>query len=112
MEQLPEDERLARLVAAVNDTPRNRAIAHAREALSYLKENYRIDSRVFRNRRAALEMVGLPIRELDLEYVYTPANFERRTLEALHEYAEACLEAAPPTTRLIDALRAFFSCRG
>ncbi|MCC6458696.1 MAG: DEAD/DEAH box helicase family protein [Caldilineaceae bacterium] len=110
MQQLPDDPRLSQLFGAVDHKEVDRAIANARATLAYLRENYRIDSRVFRNRRAALQKTGLPLptRVLDLTYTYTPANFEQKTLRALHDYAEACLESALPTARPVDVLCTFF----
>lgn len=59
----------------------------AREVLAYLGENYRIERRVIRNRRAHLD-VDFPQRSLDVSYSYSPDIIEAETLDILFEYLE------------------------
>ncbi|MEO9028095.1 MAG: SNF2-related protein [Ktedonobacteraceae bacterium] len=59
----------------------------ARELLSYLGENYRIERRIIRNRRVHLT-VPFPSRTLNTTYSYTPDTFEAETLDMLYEYLE------------------------
>ncbi|GCE23211.1 DEAD/DEAH box helicase [Dictyobacter kobayashii] len=62
--------------------------AMATQILAYISENYRIESRVIRNRRAHLT-IPLPQRELDTSYSYIPAEEETVALDTLYDYVEA-----------------------
>lgn len=91
--QLDEDDLLKELVAAVDEQRswRDRGLGAAQEALTYLSENYRIESRVIRNRRRSLG--GLPSRELETGYSYVPGAVEEECLQALHDFADRYLAA-------------------
>jgi hypothetical protein len=60
----------------------------ATQILAYISENYRIESRVIRNRRAHLT-IPLPQRELDTTYSYNPSEEETAALDTLYDYIEA-----------------------
>lgn len=87
VERLSDDDVLGELIAAVAENAQgyDRGLAAAGEAIAYLSENYRIESRMIRNRRAHLDAV-MPTRELDDAYLYDPTDSERDTLEALFDY--------------------------
>jgi ATP-dependent helicase HepA len=93
---LGEDQLLSELIAQVNVHANNSALAReaAKEVLSYISENYRIENRVIRNRRAHLD-IQLPLRILDTSYSYTPTEMEASTLDTLHSYIDSFLEEIP-----------------
>lgn len=65
----------------------NGSLETARALLAYLGENYQIERRVIRNRRAHLN-IALPVRKLDSSFSYTPGTIEAETLDILYEYLE------------------------
>lgn len=87
VERLSHDEVLGDLVAAVTGAAGepDRGLAAAQEALAYVSENYRIERRMIRNRRAHL-YAPLPVRTLDESYAYEPSDAERAAKEALLDY--------------------------
>jgi hypothetical protein len=79
---------VARLKIAVPDLPLARSVAEA--ALAHLSENYRIESRLIRNRRAHLK-IALPERLLDRSFSYIPGDREVQALESLYDYLQSHL---------------------
>ncbi len=106
LDELNHDTVLAELVQRVSTQAagRDRGLDAAREALAYVSENYRIESRVIRNRRANLQ-IELPSRQVNTSYSYTPEQLERDVIEELHEYADYIL------TQTNDAIVAPEYCR-
>lgn len=92
VEQLGHDTVFRDLLGRVED---GEGVAAAREVLAYLSENYRVESRVVRNRRKyLLDDSLLPTRAVDTSYRYTPSTEEREALDALCDYLEAYIAAA------------------
>src|SRR5712692_2317886 len=94
---LKDDQLLAQLVARVPAQARSsdRGLKEAKDVLAYISENYRIESRVIRNRRAHLH-IQLPERKLDTSYSYVPGEEEAATLDALYDYVDAYAKDVPP----------------
>ncbi len=94
---LKHDRLLAQLVARVPAQARSydRGLKEAKDVLAYISENYRIESRVIRNRRAHLH-IQLPQRKLDTSYSYVPGEEEAATLDALYDYVDAYAKDVPP----------------
>jgi ATP-dependent helicase HepA len=67
------------------------SLEHARHLVTYLSENYRVESRVIRNRRASLRQHLLPERHLDTQYAYNPSEVEYDTFNDLTLYVQAIL---------------------
>jgi ATP-dependent helicase HepA len=86
VEQLVHDQMLAGLVAKVS-SPDAQPLQAAKEVLAYVSQNYRVESRLIRNRRVNLN-IKLPTRQLDASYSYTPGDQEAATLDALYTYLE------------------------
>lgn len=61
------------------------SLSAAKEILEYVSENYQIERRVIRNRRAHIT-APMPQRELDASWSYTPDIAEAEVLEELYEY--------------------------
>lgn len=93
---LKHDRLLSQLVARVSAQAqsRDRGLAEAKDVLAYISENYRIESRVIRNRRVHLH-IRLPERKLDTSYSYTPDEEEAATLDALYEYIDTYARNVP-----------------
>lgn len=86
---LEGDAFLAESLNILRDTalhPRDGLIL-AREILAHVSENYRVESRVIRNRRAHLEL-ELPLRALNIDYRYDPSEEEHTTFDALAQYID------------------------
>lgn len=66
-------------------------LEQARQLITYLSENYRIESRVIRNRRVSLGRGLLPERSVDTQYAYVPSEAERDTFIELLLYIQAIL---------------------
>jgi len=64
------------------------ALALSRQLIVYITENYRIESRVIRNRRTAIEPNLLPKRDLDDYYTYTPTDLETDAYNELMLYIQ------------------------
>lgn len=95
VEALADDPVLPGLVEAVSAELPDHGLAAGREALLYVSENYRVESRVIRNRRISLldsGQVELPRRKVSTQFTYTPGAYESEALLALHSYADACLQ--------------------
>jgi hypothetical protein len=84
---LPDDATLRTRVADLSAAGKD-GLAQARELLAYVSENYRVESRVIRNRRAHLAAT-LPTRALDERFSYAPGERELAVLDELLEYAAA-----------------------
>jgi ATP-dependent helicase HepA len=91
---LPDDYKVAQLHQQVVDAEADEVLPCAQQALAYISENYRIERRVIRNRRASLTAL-LPSRALDLSFSYTPDIYEREALERLYSFVEEYLAAHP-----------------
>lgn len=93
---LKHDRLLAQLAGRVSAQARshNRGLKEAKEVLAYISENYRIESRVIRNRRAHLHL-QLPERKLDTSYSYVPVEEEMATLDGLYDYLDAYAKGVP-----------------
>ncbi len=68
------------------------ALEQARQLIMYISENYRIESRVIRNRRASLRQQLLPQRNIDTHYAYDPSDAEQDTFIELSLYIQAILD--------------------
>ncbi len=93
---LKHDRLLAQLVARVPAQAHSydRGLKEAKDVLAYVSENYRIESRVIRNRRAHLH-IQLPERKLDTSYSYIPDEEEAATLDALYDYVDTYTKSVP-----------------
>jgi ATP-dependent helicase HepA len=103
-----DDPVLPELLARVQSAGTDGDLAAARDALSYVSDNYRIESRVIRNRRANLASDILPVRQLDADYMYTPLPLEHYALESLHDYVGACFRANADHTDVVEYCRVLF----
>ena len=103
-----DDPVLPDLVSRIQSTPECDSLALASEALRYVSDNYRIESRVIRNRRANLSSDILPVRQLNADCMYDPMPLERKTLESLHDYADALLRGQIDATGVGDYCRCLF----
>src|SRR6266568_5110387 len=93
---LKHDQLLAQLVARIPAQAHSydRGLKEAKDVLAYISENYRIESRVIRNRRAHLH-IKLPERRLDTSYSYVPDEEEVTTLDALYNYVDTYSKSVP-----------------
>lgn len=103
-----DDPVLPELVARVQAVPADQSLSVASTALRYLSDNYRIESRVIRNRRTNLAIDLLPVRQLDTYFMYNPLPLERGMLESLHDYADACLHANAAKEDAVEYCRILF----
>jgi ATP-dependent helicase HepA len=93
LEELSHDRILPKLIEQVSTQStisQDRGLGAARETLAYVCENYRIESRVIRNRRVSLN-IDLPKREIDVTCSYNPDQVEEDALEELHDYVDYTL---------------------
>jgi superfamily II DNA/RNA helicase len=81
-------QQLVRQVSAQLDSATQ--LAAAKETISYVSENYRIESRVIRNRRVNLN-IELPERAVDTRFSYLPEEPEVELLNELHDYLDFVL---------------------
>src|SRR5260221_5462389 len=104
---LKHDRLLAQVIASVPTQARSpdRGLKEAKEALAYISENYCIESRVIRNRRAHLHL-QMPERELDTSYSYAPGEEEAAALDALYDYVDAYARSAPANPLTSEYCRA------
>src|SRR5260370_11282351 len=104
---LKHDRLLAQLIARVpaQACSPDRGLKEAKEALAYISENYRIESRVIRNRRAYLHL-QMPERELDTSYSYAHGEADAATLHALYDYVDAYARSAPANPLTSEYCRA------
>ena len=91
-------------LADKEDSPRD-AREIAQQIVAYVSTNYRIESRMIRNRRANLQ-ITLPQRILDTSYSYAPSDEEQRTLDELNDYAQSYLTAVDTNPLGIEYVRA------
>ena len=82
-----DDSTLRQLVAVASREVKStdQGLRAAKQALAYVSENYRIESRVIRNRRSALR-IDLATRVLNEGFAYVPTELEQAALMALHTY--------------------------
>lgn len=105
LDVLTDDEVLPALLRTVSVQSSDGSLRAAQEVHSYLSENYRIENRVIRNRRAALAgQLSLPTRVFEDEYSYSPATEERETLGELTEYSAALLSHTPEAIEFVRLL--------
>lgn len=102
------DPVLTKLVALVQAASADQNLAAAEAALRYVSDNYRIESRVIRNRRANLTGGHLPVRRFSGDHFYNPLPLESETLQSLHDYADACLGAHAAQDDAVEFCRMFF----
>lgn len=105
-EHLRDDEALSAMVdelSAMDDDPR---AAHeaAGQIVAYVSANYRIESRVIRNRRKSLRL-DFPHRTLDTSYSYEPSEREDQTLSDLYDYAQGYLRAVKAKPLAVEYVR-------
>lgn len=103
VEALQHDTVLAELVEQVAQKAESRdgGLRAAQEAVAYVSENYRIESRMIRNRRVNLQ-IDLPKRAVDTSYHYEPGELETEVLEILHDYVENFIEKTSSDTIAIE----------
>ncbi len=103
---LKHDQLLAQLLARVPAQARSydRGLKEAKDVLAYISENYRIESRVIRNRRAHLH-IRLPERKLDASYSYVPSEEEAVTLDALYDYVDTYAKDVPHSPLISEYCR-------
>lgn len=89
---LRDDSSLGELAARLEQQEEDLdgALETAQQIVAYVSANYRIESRMIRNRRAGLR-IEMPIRTLDTSYSYMPDDVEGSALEDLFDYAGAYL---------------------
>lgn len=91
IDELEDDKMLTQLVQKASvQTNLASQLTAAKEAISYVSENYRIESRVIRNRRVNLN-IELPQRAIDTSYSYPPDGLEVELLDELHDYIDDML---------------------
>ncbi len=91
-QQLPDDALLVQLLETLEQQTEDQeaALATATSVIAHIGENYRIESRIIRNRRASLP-ISLPQREQDRSYSYSASDVEGALLEQLTDYLGAYL---------------------
>jgi ATP-dependent helicase HepA len=84
---LKQDMFLMDLINKVDDEEMRHgdSLSAAKEVLAYVSENYQIERRVIRNRRAHIT-APMPQRALDASWAYAPEIIEAEVLEELYEY--------------------------
>jgi ATP-dependent helicase HepA len=104
---LNHDRLLAQLIARVPAQAHSydRGLKEAKDVLAYVSENYRIESRVIRNRRAHLH-IQLPERKLNTSYSYVPDEEEAAVLDALYDYVDVYARSAPANPLTSEYCRA------
>jgi ATP-dependent helicase HepA len=110
---LGDDATLAALLADLSALEEDPRAAHdvARQIVAYVGTNYRIESRVIRNRRKSDE-IELPQRVVDTGYSYTPTSLEGQVLDDLYGYAEGYLSAAGATPLAVEYVRSLLHAAG
>lgn len=89
-----EDSQLTQLIADVSTAPSIRQqLEAAKNVISYISENYRIENRIIRNRRSSLQ-IELPTRTVDDTYSYRPSQWEAELLDDLYDYIDAVVKSA------------------
>lgn len=88
LEPYVEDQTIEQLLKEVEDSPSPVIQRHkALETLAYLSDNYRIETRILRNRRAALS-IELATREFNKRYAYIPGMRETTLFNDVYEYLD------------------------
>jgi len=97
-EKLSQDRVLADFSAGFSlSVPLTEQLEAARAILTYLSENYRVESRMIRNRRASLVREILPYRTVSLAYAYDPTEIEQTALAEVIDYVQTlCQVDATP----------------
>ena len=92
LELLPHDQYVSDCAEQVRVCPGQiqQSLGAAQAATAYLAENYRLERRVIRNRRANLE-IEMPIRRIHEGYAYQPTATEAQALAELYEYVDILL---------------------
>jgi ATP-dependent helicase HepA len=80
------------------------ALAIAKQIVSFVATNYRIEKRIIRNRRASLE-IELPRRVLDTSYSYESSELEGALLEALYDYGQDYLSETAHNPFALEYIR-------
>lgn len=103
---LGDDAALADMLSELADLESSPEEARemARQIVAYVSANYRIESRMIRNRRANLQ-ITLPQRTLDTSYRYAPVGEEERLLDDLCDYAQSHLSASGATPLGVEYVR-------
>jgi ATP-dependent helicase HepA len=84
---IKQDTFLMDLINKVDDEEMRQgdSLSAAKEVLEYVSENYQIERRVIRNRRAHIT-APMPQRDIDASWSYAPDITEAEVLEELYEY--------------------------
>jgi superfamily II DNA or RNA helicase len=82
----------------------DQVLESATEVVAYVSENYRIEGRIIRNRRASLQ-ISMPSRALDQNYCYDPEPDEITALDELYSYIDFYLEHAGYDTPHLEYCR-------
>ena len=92
MAELRDDPGLSALNATLvgQEDDRIGALETAHQIAAYVSANYRIESRMMRNRRASLN-ITMPTRVCDTSYSYIPDESESALLEDLYEHTRTYL---------------------
>lgn len=105
-EHLGEDGALTAMIDELRELEDDHEGGHevARQIVAYVSANYRIESRVIRNRRKSGD-VKLPQRTLDTGYSYEPSSLEEQTLGDLYDYAQEYLDATGSKPLAVEYVR-------
>lgn len=90
-------------LATLEDSPED-ARELAQQIVAYVSTNYRIESRIIRNRRANLQL-DLPQRILNTQFSYTPTGEESQLLDELYDYAQSYVNACNASPIAIEYVR-------
>lgn len=108
MDDLGHDSVLVNLIEQVTHYAKrdeqDKSLASAKAVIAYISENYRIESRIIRNRRASLD-IALPKRKLDDSFRYAPEEAEVTALDELYSYIDFFLEQTPPEPPQLEYCR-------
>jgi ATP-dependent helicase HepA len=87
-EELKHDRLLQKLIRETAGQPTaSQQLANAKQTIRYVSENYRVESRVIRNRRINLN-IELPQRAITTEFSYLPEGVEVELLSELYDYID------------------------
>jgi len=91
---LAHDVYVQRQLEAITETKEmHQALRLSRQLIAYIAENYRIESRVIRNRRASIDPDLLPERSLDDRYAYNPTEAEKDAYNELMLYVQQVISS-------------------
>lgn len=87
------DTYLKDLINEVEENVSNpkKCLQFAKNVIAYICENYRLERRLIRNRRANLQ-ITLPEREVDDSEAYDPLEAELNILNELHDYIDSTVQ--------------------